>query len=62
MSCRIASRRERDAGGKEEEEGAGGPVVYIFKTPGEAALTSNDYDGENVDEERRMVRQSSGIY
>jgi hypothetical protein len=40
---------------------AGGPVVYIFKTPGEAALTSNDCDGENVDEERRMVRQRSGI-
>lgn len=54
----VLSRRERDRKGRRGERG---PVVYIFKTPGDAALTSNDCDGEDVDEERRMVRQSSDV-
>lgn len=53
MSC-----RERD---REECRGEARPVVYIFKTPGDAVLTSNDCDGEDIDEEKRKVRQSSDI-
>ena len=53
MSCRVAKGRERDAREKEDRS------YIFFKTPGDAVLTSNDCNGEDADEERRTLCQSS---
>ena len=52
MSCRVAKGRERDVRKKENRS-------YIFFKTGDAVLTSNDCNGEDVDEERHMLCQSS---